>query len=757
MKTWFVSLVMMIVPFLCGAENVYTLNEQWIDCGNGVQLLDPYYSTGITFTWDGSSKNGKADGKGTAVRYKNGEVVDTYVGEYKNGVREGKGTVTYPNGTVKTGIFTGGQLTGKGSMEADNGNVYEGEFVNYTIHGNGKLKFGNGSTFEGFFKAGIPLTGKYTRYDGTVMYIQDTEPVEKINEKPSNYKPKIGKKLTLYYDSDWHRTDDAKKATYYRVVTFEAPHRPQGTVKDFYMNGALQGEAECAYLDYDHDLKNFLEGKFTMYYPNGQLKTEAYYFNGHPNGTHTSYYENGNRESVENYENGVPEGIWAEFYENGKIKSYSKKKEGNLVNNEYFRFSEDGDVCFKVYNENFEQNRKQWEEKSVNGELRVNDNNTITFEVTPGRQLSGGIYTGFSPTEDNGLNVWTRREDSSDDLAIGLLFGFKDWDNYCGFFICGNDYYYQQKKFGKVITHYDWEYSDLIEPDLNMLGVLNVDNDLLFKINGETLGSVKKPRYSGDMCVLTVMNNGKKEAVVDAGRFEIYEWLALDEDPSSRLPGLDGGTASGGWKASGSGFFLTENGLLATNYHVVEGMGDIEVTFDRNGEKESYPAAVVLSDKKNDISILRIESKDFVSMPEIPYNFTTQIKDTGSEVFTLGFPISDVLSQEVKYTDGKISAKSGIQNDPTVYQISVPIQHGNSGGPLFDSDGNLVGITSSGLNREYFQSENVNFAIKTSYLKDLVDMLPQHVDLQTKADIKTLPLTEKIKMLEPYMIYIKVK
>lgn len=115
------------------------------------------------------------------------------------------------------------------------------------------------------------------------------------------------------------------------------------------------------------------------------------------------------------------------------------------------------------------------------------------------------------------------------------------------------------------------------------------------------------------------------------------------------------------------------------------------------------------------------------------------------------------MGTEVKFTDGKISSKTGIQGDVTVYQISVPIQPGNSGGPLFDNQGNLVGITSSGLNRDYFKAENVNYAIKSSYLKSLIDSLPFPIKLQTTADIANKPLTEKIKLFQSYMTYIKVK
>ena len=749
------TLLILLLPLICVAAPVYTLNEQWVDCGNGVKLLDPYYSPGVTITWDGPSKNGKAHGQGTAIKYKNGEYESKYVGEYKNGVREGKGKY-FQDGNEYTGIFIAGQLTGKGTLESENGDTYEGEFINYQLHGNGKIKWGNGATFEGSLVTNSPFTGKYTSYDGEVMYIQAGEPVDAINEKKSSYNPKIGSKVTEYFDADWKRTD-AKNASYYRVITYEAPHKPKGVVKDYYMNGKLQGEATFVYVDYDDERKNFQEGKMTLYYPNGKIESETYYFNNKPNGPALTYYENGAQKSEMNFDLGIPSGNLITYYENGNPSTLAIYEDGKVKNNKYLQFTEDGEGCFLVYNEDFERNSKQWEYRGPNGEVSVNGNNTVTFDVTPGRSLSGAIYADFSPNGNNIIEVTTLQNDYPKDVIIGFLFGFKDWDNYCGFLISGNQFTFTQVRNGRVVSDYDWEYCDLISPDMNTLRVINLGNELAFEINGQELGSIRRPRYDGDLCVLTVVNNGYKEAIVDAGNLSVWEVI---EDPRTIAEYLPTGTGSGNsdaWRATGSGFFLTENGLLATNYHVVDGMNDIEVTFIRNGEKESYPATIVLSDKQNDLSILKIESGAFNPMPPIPYNFTTQVKDTGSEVFTLGYPLSDVMGDEVKFTDGKISSKTGIQNDPTVYQISVPIQPGNSGGPLFDTDGNLVGITSSGLNRDYFKSENVNYAIKSQYLQALVDALPQHVELQHNADISTLPLTEKIKVLQPYTIYIKVK
>lgn len=210
------------------------------------------------------------------------------------------------------------------------------------------------------------------------------------------------------------------------------------------------------------------------------------------------------------------------------------------------------------------------------------------------------------------------------------------------------------------------------------------------------------------------------------------------------------------WVGNGTGFFIDKNGYVATNYHVVSKAKEIEVEFNRNGIKQVYQASVIQSDKQNDISILKINSKDFEPLKEIPYFFKTELIDIGSSIFSLGYPMAlSIMGTDIKFTDGKISSKTGFQGDITTYQISVPIQPGNSGGPLFDYDGNLIGITSSGVNRELDITENVNYAIKATYLKNLVEVLDSKLELPTNQSLSSKSLTEKIKVLSDYVVLIK--
>jgi S1-C subfamily serine protease len=205
------------------------------------------------------------------------------------------------------------------------------------------------------------------------------------------------------------------------------------------------------------------------------------------------------------------------------------------------------------------------------------------------------------------------------------------------------------------------------------------------------------------------------------------------------------------WKSSGTGFFIDKKGYLATNYHVIKNATTIEIVYDG----KPYKAKIAISDEQNDLAILKIDDSSFVPLQTLSYNFKSESSDVGTSVFALGYPMTQIMGEEIKFTDGKISSKSGYKGEISTYQISVPIQPGNSGGPLFDNDGNLVGITSSGLDNRL--ADNVNYAIKTKYLNLLIEEINEKIELPKTVLSKTTLLTEKIKSLSKYVVFIKVK
>ncbi len=208
-----------------------------------------------------------------------------------------------------------------------------------------------------------------------------------------------------------------------------------------------------------------------------------------------------------------------------------------------------------------------------------------------------------------------------------------------------------------------------------------------------------------------------------------------------------------GVASSGTGFSLSINGLIVTNYHVIEGANSIAVKGIAGDFSVSYKAKVVVSDKNNDLAIIQIDDFNFNNTQKIPYLIKATNSDVGENVFVLGYPLRASMGDEIKLTNGIISSKTGFQGDITSYQITAPVQPGNSGGPLFDKMGNLVGI----INAKHKGAENVSYAIKVSYLKNLIDLLPSTLTLSTTNNLSNLSLSEQVKVLNKFVYIIETK
>ncbi len=205
------------------------------------------------------------------------------------------------------------------------------------------------------------------------------------------------------------------------------------------------------------------------------------------------------------------------------------------------------------------------------------------------------------------------------------------------------------------------------------------------------------------------------------------------------------------FSVSGTGFALTSTGLVVTNNHVIEGVNRIVVRGVNGDFDKTYTAKVVITDKKNDLAILKIDDPNFSLLGKVPYVIKTQLDSVGESVFVLGYPLRTTMGDEIKLTNGIISSKTGFQGDATSYQISVPIQPGNSGGPLFDKNGDLIGI----INSKHSGAENASYAIKAAYLKNLIALLDSPPVLQTESNMKKKTLTQQVEIAKKYVYIIE--
>ena len=177
---------------------------------------------------------------------------------------------------------------------------------------------------------------------------------------------------------------------------------------------------------------------------------------------------------------------------------------------------------------------------------------------------------------------------------------------------------------------------------------------------------------------------------------------------------------------TGTAFFISGEGLLVTNHHVIEDAEVVGVYLRHQNLYTMYNAKVVMYDDMNDLAILQIDDSRFqpITVP-IPYTIKSSTSDVGEDCFTIGYPKIWTMGIEPKLTNGIISSRTGfgvIDGSPSRYQISAPTQRGNSGGPLFDRSGCIIGVVDSGFSGEEYQ--NVNYAVKSSYLISLIESLP---------------------------------
>ena len=221
---------------------------------------------------------------------------------------------------------------------------------------------------------------------------------------------------------------------------------------------------------------------------------------------------------------------------------------------------------------------------------------------------------------------------------------------------------------------------------------------------------------------------------------------------SSKSPDTDD-TGKHGWSGSGSGFSITTDGLVVTNYHVVKHAEKIFIRGVNGDYVKSLEAELLKYDEENDLAIIRITDSDFQQLPDLPYNISTSEIQVGTEVFSLGFPKPKIFgSSSPNFQDGRISSTVGTINNGSRYQMTVRITKGNSGGPIFDQIGNVIGVSVGGyFNPEYM---NATECIKSDYLIRLLNQITDYAP--TSKEPSTTSLEDQIEAYKNFVYLIEV-
>jgi S1-C subfamily serine protease len=203
------------------------------------------------------------------------------------------------------------------------------------------------------------------------------------------------------------------------------------------------------------------------------------------------------------------------------------------------------------------------------------------------------------------------------------------------------------------------------------------------------------------------------------------------------------------YKTGGTGFLIDAKGFLVTNAHVIENAKNIAV---ENNNGENYNATAVYVDPNKDIAILKITDKAYKSPAHIPYAFSKSSVELAEPVFTLGFPRNEIV-----YGEGYLSAKTGLNGDTLTCQISVAANPGNSGSPVLNNKGEVIGI----LSTRQKSAEGVVFITQSKYILSALEELKKdsafpRIKLSTGSSIRNLERQEQVKKVEDYVFMVKV-
>jgi len=204
------------------------------------------------------------------------------------------------------------------------------------------------------------------------------------------------------------------------------------------------------------------------------------------------------------------------------------------------------------------------------------------------------------------------------------------------------------------------------------------------------------------------------------------------------------------YTTGGTGFMIDAKGYLVTNAHVVRNAKTVVV---QNKKGDNFNARVVYTDFAKDLVILKIEDDSFKNLTPVPYGISKASSDLAESIYTLGYPRND----EMVYGQGYLSAKTGLNGDSLSCQITIAANPGNSGGPVLNHNGEVIGI----LSTRQVSAEGVVFAIQSKYIYAVLnDLKKADTSMKVKApaasSLKGMDRTQQVKKIEDYVFMVKV-
>lgn len=266
---------------------------------------------------------------------------------------------------------------------------------------------------------------------------------------------------------------------------------------------------------------------------------------------------------------------------------------------------------------------------------------------------------------------------------------------------------------------------------------------------GEFKGKATKTA-TNNLCKLEWVQACKRTKTGYYAQFDGAVMHVLDEDKnkSTFVKMFPSEADLKGGKATGTAFLVNDKGYIVTNAHVVENGKTYKVHMSNEGNPVT--AKMIGIDKANDLAVLKLDHPGPFLQP--PYTIHQGVSDVGSMSFAYGYPMVTSMGREVKLTSGIISAATGFENSASIYQFSAAVQPGNSGGPLLDEEGRVIGVVQA----KHTRADNVGYAIKSPYLNTFLMMMNVPAG-PTTSTLKSLKLSDQAKSVSKCVYLIEVE
>ena len=314
-------------------------------------------------------------------------------------------------------------------------------------------------------------------------------------------------------------------------------------------------------------------------------------------------------------------------------------------------------------------------------------------------------------------------------------------------------FYIITKNYGDTIVASVPVESETITSQKMQLLSLYYDVHIMFDLENKRISQSVSPKLNTPKAIKKrwkkLVDNGEAKEHVK-GSCAVENLYAKKEKPKKKEPKQSPDDHKILAAASGTGFFVTKDGHMVTNHHVIEGCNAVKA----NIKGKEIPADIIATDKKNDLAIIKANMS-----PNKVFSVSNEDVSLLENVIVAGFPLGKKVSAAIKTHKGSVTALAGFGDNYSNFQTDATINEGNSGGPIINQKGNVVGVAVALLPAE--KAQNIFFGVKSSTLKTFaksnnINFLPPNYRDMSNRDLGTL-ITGGTVFLECWMTVAKIK